>query len=154
MRNHDIHAFLKKSYFWRERVWGLKTRPKSWPTWRTFWVNLYLENLFSKSSGLAQAFKFWKHHFELWVGVMAWKCTHNLRVVLGRWAQYCPCEALEQEMGQKPKRGKMAELCQFKVGAKVIPRLGRNPIRERVEVTWYYLVNQRYGMSRKGANDC
>ena len=31
---------------------GLKTRPKSWPTASTFWVNRKHENLFSKISGL------------------------------------------------------------------------------------------------------
>ena len=34
---------------------------------------------------------------------MTWTCTNNLRVVLGPCAQYCPCEALEQNMGQKLK---------------------------------------------------
>ena len=56
-------AFLKKSYFWRENgreatprwrqgVWDLNTRPKNWPNGWTFWVNCYLENMFSKFSGL------------------------------------------------------------------------------------------------------
>ena len=27
-------------------VWGLKTRPKSWPNWWTFWVTCYLEIMF------------------------------------------------------------------------------------------------------------
>ena len=29
------------------RVWDLKPQPKSWPTWRTFWVTCYLEIVFS-----------------------------------------------------------------------------------------------------------
>ena len=37
------------------------------------------------------------------LGVTAWACTNNLRVVLGPCAQYCPSEALEQRMGQRPK---------------------------------------------------
>ena len=36
-------------------------------------------------------------------GVVAWTCTNNLRVVLGPCVQYCPSEASEQRMGQKPK---------------------------------------------------
>ena len=32
--------------------WGLQTRPKSWPTWWTFWVNRYLDIMFSKFSGV------------------------------------------------------------------------------------------------------
>ena len=35
------------------------------------------------------------------LGVMAWTCTNNFRVVLGLCAQYCPSEASEQKMGQK-----------------------------------------------------
>ena len=31
-----------------------------------------------------------KHDFALWVGVMAWTCTHNLRVVLGPCAHCWP----------------------------------------------------------------
>ena len=27
---------------------GFQTRPNSWPTWWTFWVNRYLEIMFSK----------------------------------------------------------------------------------------------------------
>ena len=62
MRNHDFDAFLEKVLFlagkwawrppWRQRVWGLKSRSKSWPAGWTFWVNRYIENLFSKISGL------------------------------------------------------------------------------------------------------
>ena len=37
------------------------------------------------------------------LGVMAWACTHNMRVVLVQCAQYCPCEASEQKMDRKPK---------------------------------------------------
>ena len=33
---------------WRQRVWGLKTQPKSWPTWWNFWVNHYLKTMSSK----------------------------------------------------------------------------------------------------------
>ena len=29
----------------------------------------------------------------------------NLRVVLGPYVQYCPCEALERKLEQKPKSG-------------------------------------------------
>ena len=50
-----------------------------------------------------QAFQIWKQNFDPWVGVMAWTCTNNFRVVLGPCAQYCPSEASEQRMGQKPK---------------------------------------------------
>ena len=50
-----------------------------------------------------QALQFRKHDFDLWVGVIAWACTNNLRVVLGPCAQYCPSEASEQRMGQKRK---------------------------------------------------
>ena len=34
--------------------------------------------------------------------VMAWKCTHNLRVVLCTCTQCCPREAPEQKMDKKP----------------------------------------------------
>ena len=50
-----LMLFWKELYFlppWRQRVWGLKTGPKSWPTGWTFWVNCSLENLFLKISGL------------------------------------------------------------------------------------------------------
>ena len=82
-----------------------------------------------------QDFYFWKHDFELWVGMMAWTCAHNyLRVVLGPCAQCCPCKAAGQKMGQKPTARRAdhfggvdreigwkndRELCPFKVGAKV-----------------------------------
>ena len=46
--------FLAGKWAWQprrpQRVWGLSTRSKSWPTGWTFWVNRYLENLFSKIS--------------------------------------------------------------------------------------------------------
>ena len=48
-KNSDFDAFLENILFlagkwayppvWRQRVWGLKIRPKSWPTGSTFWVN-------------------------------------------------------------------------------------------------------------------
>ena len=37
------------------------------------------------------------------LGVMAWACTNNLRVVLSPWAKKCPSEASEQKTGQKPR---------------------------------------------------
>ena len=52
IRNHSLDAFLEKIIFfarklawplrWCRKVWGLKTRPKSWPTRWTFWVNRYI----------------------------------------------------------------------------------------------------------------
>ena len=33
---------------WRQRIWGLKTRPKSWPIGWTFVVNRYLKKRFKK----------------------------------------------------------------------------------------------------------
>ena len=38
------------------------------------------------------------------LGVVALTCTNNFMVVLGPCAQYCPSEASEQRMGQKPKK--------------------------------------------------
>ena len=35
--------------------------------------------------------------------MMARTCTNNLRVVLSPYVQHCPCEALEQKWGPKPK---------------------------------------------------
>ena len=32
-------------------IWGLQTRPKSWPTGRTFWANHYLEIMFRNFKG-------------------------------------------------------------------------------------------------------
>ena len=49
-----------------------------------------------------QAFQFWSTILNYGFGMMAWTCTHNLKEVLGPCAQCCPCEALEQKMGQKP----------------------------------------------------
>ena len=36
------------------------------------------------------------------LGVMATTCTHNLRVVMGSYAQCCPYKASKQQIGQKP----------------------------------------------------
>ena len=62
VRNYVLMLFLKEILFlagtwawpprWRQGVWDLKTRPKSWPDSWNFWVNCYLENMFSKFSGL------------------------------------------------------------------------------------------------------
>ena len=60
------------------------------------WLDLWICFAFKSGEGV-QAFQFLKHDFELWVGVMAWTCTHNLRVVLGPCAQYYPSEASEQK---------------------------------------------------------
>ena len=60
MRNHDFDAFWRGNGRGRyggakeSRLWDLKTRPKSWPTGWILWVNRYLENLFSKISGLTE----------------------------------------------------------------------------------------------------
>ena len=35
------------------------------------------------------------------LGLMAWIHTYNLGVVLGPYAQHCPCEALVQKWGPK-----------------------------------------------------
>ena len=53
-----------------------------------------------------QAFQIWKYDFDQWVGVTAWTCTNNLRVVLGPCAQNCPCEASEQKNGSKTENCK------------------------------------------------
>ena len=50
-----------------------------------------------------QAYHFGKNDFELGVGVKARTPPNILRVVLGPYVQYCPCEASEQKLGQKPK---------------------------------------------------
>ena len=45
----------------------------------------------------------WKKVFRakgLWEGQ---DTSQHLRVVLGPYVQYCPCEASEQKLGQKPK---------------------------------------------------
>ena len=53
-----LMLFRKKPYFWlknglgRQWAWDLETRPKSWLNGCTFRVNRYLENMFSKFSGL------------------------------------------------------------------------------------------------------
>ena len=55
-RGYDVSftvlAFLAKKWAWpprwRLRVWGLKTQRKTWHTGWTFWVNGYLEIMFSK----------------------------------------------------------------------------------------------------------
>ena len=44
-------------------------------------------------------FTFEKTILSYGLGVMAWPSTHSL----GSCAQYCPCEASEQKMGQKTK---------------------------------------------------
>ena len=44
--------------------------------------------------GGVQAFHFGKNYFEL---------GGSFKVVLGPYVQYCPCEASEQKLGQKPE---------------------------------------------------
>ena len=51
---------------------------------------------------IASGLSLWKKRFR----ARSWKARtrpHILRVVLGPCVQYCPCEASEQKMGQKPK---------------------------------------------------
>ena len=43
---HWISDFNFWGPFWRLRFWGLKTRPKSWPTLGSFWVTCYLKIVF------------------------------------------------------------------------------------------------------------
>ena len=59
--------------------------------------------------GVGQAFYFKKHDFALVLKVKARTRPEILRVVLGPCAQCCPCEALEQKMGPKPK-SKLTEI--------------------------------------------
>ena len=53
--------------------------------------------------GGVQAFHFGKNDFELGVGGEGQDTSRNLRVVLGPYMQYCPCEVSEQKLGQKPE---------------------------------------------------
>ena len=41
------------------------------------------------------------------LGLMAWTCTNNFRVVLGPCAQYCPSEASEQKWVKNRKLRRM-----------------------------------------------
>ena len=50
-----------------------------------------------------QAFHFGKTDFELGVGGKARTRPDILKVVLGPYVQYCPCENSEQKLGRKPK---------------------------------------------------
>ena len=50
-------------------------------------------------SGLSR----WKNYFELGSGVEARTRPDILRVVLGPYVQYCPCEASEQKWGKNQK---------------------------------------------------
>ena len=68
---------------------------------------------------------------------MAWTCTYNLRVVLDPCAQYCPCEASEQKMGQKPT-AKLKEI-------KLIPK-----IKKRV-IHGFWAQNDFGGLNQKSA---
>ena len=102
--------------------------------------------------GGIRAFHFWKHDFELWIGGFGLDSGHVPTSWGWFWVhvrKFCPCEASEQKMGQKPKAKRnetelsflhysicldeliileisnvkigweMAELCRFKVGTKV-----------------------------------
>ena len=47
--------------------------------------------------------KYGSFNFEIWVDGKARTCPDIFMMVLGPCAQYCPCEASEQKLGQKPK---------------------------------------------------
>ena len=49
MRNQSFDAYVSFLIF---MVWGLKTRPESWPTEWTFWANRYLEIMFLNQQAL------------------------------------------------------------------------------------------------------
>ena len=53
--------------------------------------------------GGVEAFHFGKNDFELGVGRDGQDTSGILKVVLGQYVQYCPCEASEQKLGQKPE---------------------------------------------------
>ena len=50
-----------------------------------------------------QAFHFGKNEFELGIGGGARTRPDILKVFLGQYVQYCPCEVSEQKLGQKPE---------------------------------------------------
>ena len=53
--------------------------------------------------GGVQAYHFGKKYFELGVGGEGQDTPQHLRVFLGPYVQYSPCEASEQKQGRKPK---------------------------------------------------
>ena len=60
-------------------------------------------NLGNIKEGGFRPFNFENTILTYGLGVMAWTCTNNFRVVLGPCAQYCLSEASEQKMGRKQK---------------------------------------------------
>ena len=73
-------------------VFGLQTQPKSWLTGYTFWVNRYLEIVFSKI-----------YTYSYIAALGGGGGSDILTVVLCLCVQYCPCKASVQNRGQKPK---------------------------------------------------
>ena len=62
-----------------------------------------LANINFKGEGVFRHFNFENTILTYGLRVMTWACTINLSVVLGLCAQYCPSEASDQKMSQKPR---------------------------------------------------
>ena len=60
-------------------------------------------NSFTNTIKGGSGFSLWKKDFELGVEGKGQGTSRNFEVVLGPYVQYCPCEALEQKLGQKSK---------------------------------------------------
>ena len=66
-------------------------------------VRLSVITVLCQYKGEFRPFNFENTIMNYGLGVMAWACTNNLRVVLGPCTQYCSREASKHKMIRKPK---------------------------------------------------